>query len=248
MNLTEHQLQIIHKETLRCYPNEAVIAITKTGAIPLKNVHKEPRHYFSVSSKDFYKHKPIALVHSHTIVLNEPNTRFGIGEYVDPRTPSKGDMQSQINMDMPFGIVATDGENVSPILWFPDLDSPVEGHDYLYGVYDCWRVIRAYYWQNYKIFLEDYARDYDWWREEPNLYIDKIYSRGFYDIEESELEVGDMIILRWFGSAESHSAIYIGNNQIIHHMNNRLSTIDNYTKWRRKMTRFLRHKDKPCIK
>lgn len=245
MNLTEHQLQIIHKETLRCYPNEAVICITKDDAIPLDNIHEDPRHYFQVESKSFYKNKGIALVHSHPTILGEVNPRFG-PEYVDARVPSSGDMRSQINMNVPFGIITTDGTEVSPILWFPDLDSPLEGHEYLHGVYDCWRLVRAYYWQNYNILLEDYARDYDWWKTNPNLYVEQIYSRGFYDIDEDQLEVGDILIIRLFGTAESHSAVYLGNNQMIHHMNNRLPSVDNFAKWRRKITRILRHKDKPC--
>lgn len=241
MKLNDKQLAIIHKHTLACYPNEAVIAITKTTAKPLVNIHETPETDFKVDAKEFYKFKGIALVHSHPTVLGKPNPMYG-NHYVDARVPSGHDMQTQLNMNIPFGIIACDGTEISPILWFPDLESPLEGHEYTHGVYDCYRVIRAYYWQNYKILLQDFPRDYDWYKKTPRLYLDEFKNVGFDEITEDQLQPGDAIIIRLIAMHESHAAIYLGNDEIVHHNNDSLSRVENYSRWRPKMTRFLRYR------
>jgi len=242
MKLNQKQIDVINSHTLAVFPQEAVIAITPRSAHPLKNIHSDPENHFKVDAREFYKLGAVALVHSHPVITGK-NTRIDInGTYIDPRTPSKNDMISQINMDVPFGIVSTDGKEVTAPIWFPDLESDLIGQHYLGGVYDCFRVVRAYYWQKHGLLIADQPRDYDWWNEDPSMYITHYHNRGFHEIQESELREGDGMIIR-LGRHEGHAAIYVGDNKILHHMNNKLSGYDSYDKWRRNMTRFLRHKD-----
>ena len=172
MQLTDEQLAIIRSHVLECYPNEAVLVITEHDAIPVENIHADPANHFKIDSTQFYKNRGIALVHSHPYKLGDVVPMFGV-DYVDRRVPSKADMETQQNMDVPFGIVACGGEEVTPVLWFPDLESPLLGHEYTHAVYDCYRVLRAWYWQQYGIFLPDYPRDFDWWKKTPRLYQSK---------------------------------------------------------------------------
>lgn len=244
MKLNAKQIDVINQHTLAVYPEEAVIAITKRSAYPLKNIHPDPVNHFKVSAREFYKHKPVALVHSHPVDLKQPPRVTNTGHYVDPRTPSKGDMQTQTNMGIPFGIVSTDGVEVAAPFWFPQLDSDMYGQDYVSGIHDCYSLVRKYYKQNYNIILPEYHRSYDWWNEDPEAFITFFKDFGFYEIQEHELEVGDGIIIR-MGKYEGHSAIYSAPDEILHHINNRLSGVASYQKWRPSMTRFMRHKDKP---
>ena len=246
MKLTEEQYQVVVEETLARYPEEAVIAIAKDGrAVPLKNLHPQPLEQFEVSAYEvMVELEAQYLIHSHPYILGKPRPEFA-GHYVDVRIPSKMDMQCQIDLDIPFGIVSCDGENVSQVLWFPDFDSPILGQEYIANAYDCYRIVRAYYWQNYGIKLDDHPRDYQWWKTDPDMYRTMFKDFGWYEIKESELEPGDLIFIQLAGMHESHSGIYIGNNQFIHHMNNQLSCVENYSKWRDRMCRYLRHKDKP---
>lgn len=244
MKLNAKQIDVINRHTLEQYPKEAVIAITKRSAYPLENLHEDPCNHFKIDSRKFYKLNPVALVHSHPVNLKDPPRITATGYYVDPRTPSKGDMQTQANMDIPFGIVSTDGNEVAAPFWFPDLDSDLIGKDYVSGIYDCYRIVRAYYKQKFGIVIPEYPRSYDWWNEDPQAYVTKFKDFGFYEIDESELKEGDGIIIR-IGKYEGHAAIYYGPDQILHHLNNRLSGIDSYQKWKGQFTRFLRHKSRP---
>ena len=246
MILNDAQLAVIREHTLSVYPNEAVVAITEDGAIPMDNTHPEPRDNFKVDTRDFYRLKGIALVHSHPVILGKPRAEFA-GIYADVRIPSKMDMQSQMAMNIPFGIVSCDGLEVSPILWFPDIDSAIIEKPYISGVYDCFRVIRAYYWQNYKIFLKDIPRNYKWWEDDPDMFTHNFKDYGFNEVSEPELQAGDVLLIRISGEHESHSGVYIGNDQFVHHLSDQMSKIDNYSRWRKRVTRILRHRDKPCI-
>lgn len=244
MKLTRKQINIINAETIKQYPKEAVIAITKGNAYPLDNIHSDPENHFRVDSVSFFKLNPIALVHSHPVKFGE-NPSPDIFMYYDPRTPSSADMSMQEQLNIPFGIISYDSETITDVLWFPDLDKELIGRDYVHGVWDCYSIIRAYYWQNYKVLLKDYPRSYDWWENGGSLYTDNVEGSGFYEIKEQDLEEGDMIYMSITGGVESHGAIYTGDSKIIHHLAARLSCEDSYTRWRRKMTRFFRHKDKP---
>jgi proteasome lid subunit RPN8/RPN11 len=244
MKLNAKQIDIINAHTLAVYPEEAVIAITKRSAYPLKNIHADPCNHFKVDARQFYKLKAVALVHSHPVDVKNPPIVTITGHYVDPRTPSKADMQTQINMDIPFGIVSTDGVEVAAPFWFPDLDTNVMGKEYVSGINDCYSLVRAYYKQTYNIIIPEYPRNYDWWNEQPDAYV-KLYEKyGFVEIQEHELEVGDGMLIR-MGKHEGHAAIYSAPDTILHHINNRLSGVDSFQKWRPAVTRFLRHKDKP---
>lgn len=244
MKLNDKQVDIINRHTLEVYPQEAVIAITARSAYPLKNIHPDPNNHFKVDARSFYKHKPIALVHSHSVNAYNESQLTPTGYYVDPRTPSKHDMITQTNMDIPFGIVSTDGKEVTKPFWFPQLDSDLLGQDYISGIHDCYSLCRKYYKQNYGIILPEYPRSYDWWNEEPDAFINFFKKYGFYEIQQHELEVGDGIIIK-LGKYEGHSAIYSAPDKIMHHINNKLSGEDSFHRWKNTMTRYLRHKDKP---
>lgn len=241
MQLTNDQIDVINAETLKQWPKEAVIAITADGAIPLENTHEDPVNYFRVDARAFYEAGGIALVHSHTYSLDEIDERAHLGS--DKRVPSFADMTTQKAMDIPFGIVACDGSEVSPALWFPDLDSPLEGHEYTHGVHDCFRVLRAWYWQNLGTYINEHPRDPDWYIARPKMYIEEFPNEGFREIPHDELKVGDVLIIRLVGIHESHCGVYLGNDTFIHHENDKLSMVENYSRWRSRVTRVLRHKD-----
>lgn len=243
MQLNEHQTNVIIEYCLKEYPKEAVIAITKDDAIPLENLHKDPNNYFKVDEHIVcHELDTIALVHSHIIDLNNPRPEFR-GVYVDPRVPSKMDMMSQVAMDIPFGIVSCDGNEVSGVLWFPDLDAPLLGRQYISNVYDCFSLLRSYYWQNYNIVIPENPREYAFWRESPNEVLDK-YSKFCFKETNDELKEGDVLVLCIMGNYTSHLGIYIGGGKFIHHMTDQLSKEEYLVKWEKQIVKKLRYKGK----
>lgn len=58
-----------------------------------------------------------------------------------------------------------------------------------------------------------------------NLYLDNTDKQGFYQVEEAQ--EGDMILI--LGTSKPcHAALYLGNQEILHHRPDRLSKRDTY--------------------
>lgn len=246
MKLTEEQYSIVYEEALKQFPKEAVLILTEDGeVIPLENTHPNPTEQFRVSAYDVsVKYKTVALIHSHPIDLLNPKEEFA-GFYVDYRMPSKSDMQTQQALDIPFGIVSCDGQGVSEVLWFPDDESSLTGQHYIPNVYDCYRIVRAYYWQQYGLKIGDHPRSFKWWQEDPSMFLNTFKDYGWYEIPLNEIEPGDLLLMRLIKNYESHAAIYLGSGKIIHHMSDELSREDQYSKYQNIYSRALRYKDKP---
>lgn len=243
MKLTASQIKKINSHVLNEYPKEAVFAITSDNKLViLDNINPDPENFFSIDEMKLDNLDPIALIHSHTYKIGNLPPEF-LGP-VDFRMPSKMDMQAQMLLDIEFGIVSCDGYEVSEILWYPDLDAPMLGQQYISGVNDCYSIIRRYYWQTYGIKLDENPRDYHWYDAEPNKYVDDYKKFGWYDVNISDMEQGDMLIIR-IGHHESHSGLYLGNGKFIHHLNGQLSRTDDISRWIKRITRVVRHKDKP---
>jgi len=225
---------------LKKYPEEAVLGIKNQNIIYYENIHENPVEHFRIDPIKFNQNIPDILIHSHT--SNQLSLKYRSN--VDPRTPSLKDMQTQDSLQIPFGILSSDGENCSDIVVFPDNDHPLIGRPYIHGVYDCYTIIQSFYWQKFGIELMSVPREYMWWNDGGvNLY-DKYYqSAGFFEVSEDELRYGDMILISISSTENNHGAVYIGDNKILQHMDKRLSQEYSFSRWRNSMTKFLRHKE-----
>lgn len=159
------------------------------------------------------------------------------------REPSADDMQHQISTAVPWGIVWTNGENASPILWWGDhlLDEPITGRSYVWGVNDCWSIIRAWYWQRRGIKLLDFPRDADQFMKGVDLFSDKFAAAGFHPIPADELQVGDMVFMNIRGAVPNHCGLIVEGSLLLHHLPNRLSARTPFGNWRSLVTKWLRH-------
>lgn len=99
--------QIIKQLALREYPEEALIFITDEGAYLVDNVALDPNTTFAANIRDTLyalRHGLKAVVHSHPGTLETK--------------PSEADLQTQVNFRVPFGLVGTDGQDVSNVFWW----------------------------------------------------------------------------------------------------------------------------------
>jgi len=225
----------IHKIVKNRYPNEAVIGVRLDGSlIELDNISKTPSESFEIRRMDSVT--PLkALIHSH------PD-----GELF----PSKCDMESQINMGIPWAIITTNGKDCSRMVWFGDQIEklPLVGRPYVYGVYDCYSLIRDFYKEEYKIEIPDFPREWGWWENE-DMYLDKFTEAGFEEISESEIKRGDVFLVKIRSSRINHGGIYLGNEKILHHLTStcpvdlsRLSKSEPIHRWRLLIQKWLRKK------
>lgn len=103
------------------------------------------------------------------------------------------------------------------------------GRQFVYGVTDCYTLFRDFYKDELGIELPNFARYEGWWNDGLNLYADNMPKHGFYLLPQGEeLIYGDVILVCLCSPVPSHSAIYIGENKILHHVQDHLSCISPY--------------------
>lgn len=129
---------------------------------------------------------------------------------------------------------------------------PFVGRSFLYGVRDCLEMFRDIFRESFGILITNYARPSDWRADNRDL-IRKVYeNEGFQMITDwsfKDLRPGDVLCMAIGESTPNHMAVYIGNNEIAHHLWGRLSSVDPYRDFYRNSTCFvLRHPDVPDLR
>jgi proteasome lid subunit RPN8/RPN11 len=231
--------EVARLHAIDCYPNESCGAVTAAGYIPFDNLHPEPTRFFDCDDQMeplITSGELLALVHSH------PDGPYG---------PSAYDMQQQIAMNVPWGIVvcAKDAA-LEPYFWGDMLEPPpLEGRDFRHGPSgtdnkgDCYALIRDWYRKERGIMLADFPRDDDWWKHGGDLYRDNFASWGFRvdPAAGSNPQVGDILLIQYHSANPNHGAIYIGNGMLLHHLGSRVSRIEPTVRWKTLVSSWLRY-------
>ncbi len=218
------------------YPQEGCGLIVDDIFIPIKNIAEDPCNFFQMDNEDVIQHKITAVLHSHC------NDKYPTG--YDPRTPSYEDMLSQEAIDVPFGIVHCDGENITDILWFgTDEITELLGRPYISNVYDCATLALDYYRLHYKKTFSLYPRPPDWVSWNPHFITQVFDSYGlFYEVDRNKIRVGDILLFSIGSRLINHVGIVTGEDTFIHHLYNRKSCEDKISKWDRQWVKSLRHR------
>lgn len=233
--------EIQHKNwndwVLKCYPQEAVALVVEGAVIPMHNAAENPELAFKVSVKDYweYKDKIQAVLHSHCYKLTDRII-------VDPRIPGVADMTTQVNMGCWWGISCTEGEGVSDILWFgKDRGEPYGNREFIYNVADCLELMRDFYRREFNIEVPPQPRKWDWFVDE-NQFEDFYKDKGFDVVDKDNLQYGDVIMFNIADTKVNHIGIYLGDDQVLHHLADRLSNVDTVSRWYRQVKFVIRHK------
>lgn len=117
-------------------------------------------------------------------------------------------------------------------------EAPLVGRVHCWGTLDCWTIIRDWYKREREIDLINLPRAPNFWLRGENILGDNYKRAGFVDVDDGdELETGDVILMQTGDSPfPNHVALYIGEDQILHHAENRLSSRDVYGGWYKKHT------------
>lgn len=123
---------------------------------------------------------------------------------------------------------------------------------FLWGVNDCYGLTRELYERNFGIKLTDFARPTNWSSNDQNL-IDNLYAReGFEKITNwklADLRPGDVLALAIMEANPNHLLIYIGDNQFVHHLYGRFSSLEPMAAhWIHAACFMLRHPDVPDLR
>ncbi|MGQ7247604.1 C40 family peptidase [Halomonas sp. V046] len=235
--MLEQYANQIRAEALAAYPEEAVWLITDDGCRQVKNTADDPLATFAIGKRDMAAataHGLLAIIHSHP-------------DY--PDCPSEADMRGQIASGVPWGIVATDGTDTTPIRWWGHGDRPeLIGRGFAHGVTDCYALIRDYYAMELAIDLPEFPRSWEWWLKGQDLYRDGFAEAGFRVIEANEARPGDMWFAQLRSDVPNHAGVLLDHGLALHHPSarnpvdpERLSRREPIGRWFPYITHWLRH-------
>jgi len=211
------------------HPKEACGFIMDDYYHPIQNRAEDPINDFKISPEDFIKYRKEirAIVHSH----------------VDYPHLSKADMISQKKSGIPWGVTLLNKTAViDTYFWGDDLEiQEFIGRPFVHGLYDCYALVRDYH-RSIGHDVPDFPRSNLWWHDEPSMLEDNCDEAGFYYIQESEVDVGDVITMKVLADVTNHQAIYLGDGLMMHHLYNRLSRREPVHRWSKHITGFMRYK------
>jgi len=192
------------------YPMESCGVIVKDKFIPCKNIALDPYRTFNIDGKLMvyaYNNNLQAVVHSH----------------VDYPFLSKEDMIRSSHSSVPWGVAFIDGGKKNGIyFWGDSLDKQdFKERPFVYGIYDCYTLVRDYYLLEMKIKLPPVFSDYGWWEKGESLFEDLIEQFGFQKVKDVYRK-GDIFMWAIDCKTVNHIGVYTGDC-VLQHLNGRLS-------------------------
>jgi proteasome lid subunit RPN8/RPN11 len=219
MKLTATMQAEILQQAKDEFPREScgLVAVVKGRRryFPCRNIAKTPDEHFVLDGWNEVEDKGevVAIVHSH------PKTN---------PAPSPADRVACEKSGLPWFIVNPNTEG-----WGycePDgFELPYVGREFVHGIVDCYSLCRDWYGREWGLELRDYDRRDQWWDHGENLYLENFQKEGFHKIPVEELQRGDALLMQLVSPVPNHAAIYLGDSQILHHVQGRLSSRDVYT-------------------
>lgn len=204
------------------YPNESVGIVVDGKYIPVDNTHEDPLNHFKIHPDILveYHDKIEAVIHSHDLTRH-------------PAGPSKADMISQKQWNIPFGIQLINAAGPGNIIWFGDqLPIPeLEGRPYIFGVYDCYSVLRDYYKMELGVDMPNFNRNEDFFLNGDDLYMDNAEDTGFVQVDINDIQKNDIILICIRSKMPNHGLIYLGGDSALHHLPYKTSMIDSVSKY-----------------
>ena len=192
---------------------------------PRNNLSMTQHQCFIIDPIDYVKAdnlgEIIAIVHSHPIT---------------PPTPSQADRISCEHSNLPWYIVNPKTEqwaDLKPEGYKPELC----GRPWVWGITDCWSLVRDWYKEEKNIELVDYERSMtpEEFLENP-LFEKYAKNTGFRELANDEaLKKGDVLLMSILHPTLNHVAIFLGD-MVLHHLADRLSCKEPYSEWLLKCT------------
>lgn len=213
------------------YPRESCGLIVAGAYVPCENVDPKPEEAFQIATSVYRRHaaKAEAVIHSHP-------------SHYAPPFPSGADMAGQRDSGLPWGLVWTNGTEADKILWWGEftLDEPLLERRWVPGVYDCYSLLRAWFWQERQGKLPEFPRDADWWQDGLDLFTEGFALAGAVEVAGPRLP-GDVVLMQIRSSVPNHCAIVRENGLVLHHLAGRLSREDPLNTWERMIVKHLRY-------
>tara|TARA_Y100001937_G_C7135544_1_gene339780 strand:- start:4708 stop:5409 length:702 start_codon:yes stop_codon:yes gene_type:complete len=197
----------------------------KEQYFPCRNLSMTAHQCFIIDPEDYVRADNTgditAIIHSHPVT---------------PAVASEADKISCEESNLPWHIVNPKTETwgyYEPCGYKPDLI----GQPWVWGISDCWSLVRRYYKEKLNIELRDWERP-----TTPEEFInDPMFERcakatGFRELKNDEnLKNGDLLFMSILANGLNHVAIFL-DGDVLHHLTDRLSCKEPYNQWLQKCT------------
>ena len=192
---------------------------------PCKNLSTYSQQCFIIDPEDYAKAedigKVLAIIHSHPVT---------------PPVASQADMISCEESGLVWHIVNPKTEQwgfYKPSGYKP----PLIGRHWVWGITDCWSLVRDWYKEKLGITLRDWDRP-----KTPEEFIENpmfekcAWRTGFRQLRpEEKLENGDLLFMSIMATGLNHVAIFL-DGDVLHHLADRISCKEPYNQWLLKCT------------
>ncbi len=211
------------------YPKEScglIVLKKKDGVyIPCRNISEDPA-MFVIHPEDYLAAEKQGQI--TTIVHSHPDANA---------TPSEADRVACEASGLPWCIVGI--TNAAPPTWHTFVPTgykaPLIGRSFVHGILDCYTLIQDWYFQEVGAHLPHFPRAVEWWKKGDNLYLDHFGDAGFVEAA-GPLQRGDVILMQVLSDVPNHAAVYLGDDLMLHHLQNRLSAREPYGGYWKKHT------------
>lgn len=195
-----------------------IIYTTLTDVLyyPCNNISINPESSFEISPLAYFEVEKLgkiyALFHSH---VNE-NSDF-----------SEQDKICAEEMELPI-FCYSDVDKKLQEYRPPNYKSDLLQRPFIWGVYDCYDIVRDYYWNNYGILMQNFDRDSSYMNFDTPIINENFTKLGFYTPENQiDIKIGDVILFKSFRRIYPHHfEIFVGNSKTLQHYMRKLSQID----------------------
>lgn len=123
-----------------------------------------------------------------------------------------------------------------------ELNPPYTGRPFIHTKWDCYTLLKDYYFRELNIELPPVDYFDEWWKKGEDFYMKLSGVAGFYPV--TSLKKYDVIAMRLNATVFNHSAIFLGDNTILHHVGGKFSCIEKIRPaYIKSFYGFFRHKD-----
>lgn len=234
----EEIIQDVVRHATEAAPHECCGLVVKAGDcleyVRCKNIATDSEERFVIAPEEYAEVEDrgeiVMIAHSHVY---------------KPPVASEADKVGCEKSNLPWLIVNYPVGNYE-IIKPAGYRAPLLGRPFCKGSLDCYELIRDYYAVNLGIDLPDCYRPEVWFEEGRSLPLEHYASFGFVVVPIEELQPNDLILMRVGASVTNHCALYIGDNLILHHLIDRISSREVYGGfWRKVTTHVLRYVGRP---
>ena len=215
-------------------PNECcglvIIRRGKPEYVRCTNVSSDPQNRFTLAPEDYAaaedRGEVVMITHSHVY---------------RPPYPSEADKVGCEQSGLPWLIVNWP-VGTHTYLEPSGYTAPLIGREFCKGSMDCYELVKDHYKQELGIDLPGYVRPEVWHEIGRSILLENFEEFGFRVIPLSDLQPNDCLMMQVGSTVPNHCAVYVGGNQILHHLQDRLSGRDIYGEyWRSRTTHALRY-------